>query len=471
MTGGTKLINKENLLSAFTSTPDNSNSLILDSGARVAVIGGGPAGSFFSYYILDMAERMGIELEVDVYEPRDFSRPAPHGCNMCGGIISETLVQNLAADGINLPPSVVQRGIDSYMLHTDVGRVRIDTPLQEKRIGAVTRGSGPRDIKEMKWESFDGHLQKLTIKKGAKVIHERIATVDIQDGFPQIKTRNGEFHRYDLLTVAGGVNSSITKLFEELEFGYHPPEVTKTFICEYYFGSDMIEKDLGSSMHVFLLNIPRLEFAAIIPKGDYATVCMLGDDIDNELIQSFLNSDEVKGCMPKQWSGELRSCNCLPRINISGAVHPYADRIVFIGDCGITRLYKDGIGAAYRTAKAAASTAIFQGVSANDFEQHYMPICREINRDNSIGKLNFLVTKLIQKLQFTRRGLLRMTSIEQTLPGDDRRMSMVLWDMFTGSAPYLEIFKRTLHPKFLVVFLWNLVLAFFHLDRRHLQDS
>ena len=133
------MIIKENPLSAFTSTPEFSNSLVLDSGARVAVIGGGPAGSFFSYYLLDMAERMSIELEVDVYEPRDFSRPAPHGCNMCGGIISETLVQNLAADGINLPPSVVQRGIDSYMLHTDVGRVRINTPLQEKRIGPRNR--------------------------------------------------------------------------------------------------------------------------------------------------------------------------------------------------------------------------------------------------------------------------------------------------------------------------------------------
>jgi hypothetical protein len=217
-------------------------------------------------------------------------------------------------------------------------------------------------------------------------------------------------------------------------------------------------------MHVFLLNIPRLEFAAIIPKGDYATVCMLGDDIDNELIDAFLDSEEVKGCMPADWQGARRSCNCLPRINVAGAAHPYADRIVFIGDCGVTRLYKDGIGAAYRTAKAAASTAIFQGVSADDFQQHFMPICKEISRDNAIGKLNFLVTKLIQKLRFTRRALLRMTRLEQKKEGEERRMSMVLWDMFTGSAPYLEIFKRTLHPKFLGVFLWNLLLALFHLD-------
>jgi flavin-dependent dehydrogenase len=456
---------QEVLTTAFTDSTGESKQ-VLDSGSRVGVIGGGPAGSFFSFYILDMAERLGIDIQVDVYEPRDFSRVAPQGCNMCGGIISETLVQNLAADGINLPPTVVQRGIDSYMLHTDVGKVRIDTPIQEKRIGAVIRGSGPRDIKVMKWVSFDGYLQKLTMEKGANIIHERISAVDIKNGLPHVKTRKGAFESYDLLTVAVGVNSSVAKLFEKIDFGYHPPETTKTFICEYYLGSDVIEDVLGSSMHVFLLNIPRLEFAAIIPKGDYVTVCMLGQDIDNDLIKAFLNSDEVKGCMPETWIGEMRSCYCLPRINVAGANQPYTDRIVFIGDCGVTRLYKDGIGAAYRTAKAAASTAIFQGVSSDDFEQYFMPICKGISRDNSIGKLNFMATKLIQKLQFTRRAMLRMTILEQEKGGYECRMSMVLWDMFTGSAPYLEIFKRMLHPKFLGIFIWNLVLAFFNIDKR-----
>jgi flavin-dependent dehydrogenase len=462
--GGSKM-NTQDALSSAAGTSAGANQLVLDSGSRVAVIGGGPAGSFFSFYILDMAERLGVDIQVDVYEPRDFSKPAPQGCNMCGGIISETLVQNLAADGINLPPTVVQRGIDSYILHTDVGVVRIDTPLQEKRIAAVSRGSGPRDIKVIKWASFDGYLQKLTVEKGANIIHERITTVDIKEGIPQIKTRKGDFQSYDLLTVAVGINSSVGKLFEKLDIGYHPPQATKTFICEYYLGSDVIENELGSSMHVFLLNIPGLEFAAIIPKGDYATVCMLGDNIDQELINAFLSSDEVTDCMPEQWLGMQRSCNCLPRINVAGARLPYFDRIVFIGDCGVTRLYKDGIGAAYKTAKASASTAVFQGVSAADFEQHFKPTCTEIRRDNFIGKLNFMATKLIQKLRFTRRALLRMTMLEQTKEPRERRMSTVLWDMFTGSAPYLEIFKRMLHPKFLGIFIWNLILAFFNLDK------
>jgi len=428
----------------------------LDDGSQIGVIGGGPAGSFFSIFLLDMAERVGIDLEVDVYEPRDYSRPGPSGCNMCGGIISETLVQILATEGINLPPTVVQRGIDSYMLHMDIGSVYIETPLREKRIGAVYRGPGPRDIKEIKWGSFDDYLQKLSIQRGANIIQSRVDQVTWLDGKPQIKTRDGQIKQYHLLSIATGVNSSALRMFQDLELDYKPPQTTKTYIREFYIGEETIGNVLGSSMHVFLLDIPRLEFAAIIPKGDYVSMCLLGEEIDKELVQSFLNTPVVKQCFPSDWDLEQFSCQCSPRINVRSAFQPYADRFVFIGDTGTTRLYKDGIGAAYRTAKAAATTAIFQGVSAHDFGQYYWPTCQTIENDNKIGKVIFLVTRLIQKQRFARRAILRMTSDEQKKEGTQRRMSTVLWDMFTGSAPYQDILVRTLHPAFWIRFLSNL---------------
>src|SRR5512141_280363 len=104
----------------FSSRPGRKakTSMSLENGSRVAVIGGGPAGSLFSYFLLGLAERMDLDLKVDIYEPRDFSLAAPQGCNMCAGVISETLVQNLATEGINLPASVVQKAVNSYVLHT-----------------------------------------------------------------------------------------------------------------------------------------------------------------------------------------------------------------------------------------------------------------------------------------------------------------------------------------------------------------
>ncbi len=433
--------------------------LQLDDGSRVGVIGGGPAGSFFSIFLLDLADRMGVDIQVDIYEPRDYTRPGPAGCNMCGGIISETLVQNLAAEGINLPSTVVQRGIDSYMLHMDVGSVRIETPLQESRIGAVYRGPGPRDLKEVKWGSFDGFLQNLAIEKGANVINLRVDEILWAGDLPQVKIRKGEPQTYDLVTISVGVNSASRKLIANLNFDYEPPKTTKTFIQEYYLGEEQIQEVMGSSMHVFLLDLPRLEFAAIIPKGDYVSVCLLGEDIDKELIANFMNSTEVKNVFPPGWDFDARSCNCSPRINISGARQPYDDRIVFIGDSGVTRLYKDGIGAAYRTAKSAATTAVLQGISAENFKEYYWPACRKIEIDNMIGQMMFMVTRIIQGQQIARRAVLRMTANEQKKADSKKRMSMVLWDMFTGSAPYRDIFIRTLSPAFLARLVGDLAIS------------
>lgn len=438
----------------------------LNDGSRVAVIGGGPAGSFFSYFLLDMAKKVGRKIQVNIYEPRNFNQPGPAGCNMCAGVVSETLVQYLAAEGINLPPTVVERGIDSYVLHMDVGSVRIETPLHEKRIATLYRGLGPRDLRETKWGSFDNYLLTLATDKGAYLIGQRVVEVGRDEGRLYLKAQNGPPVSYDLLIVAVGVNTAALKLFEGLGFGFKPPRMAKCFVREYFLGEKTVEKYVGSSMHAFLLNIPGLEFAALIPKGDYVTLSLLGEEINQNLLQIFLNYPAVKRCLPLNFPFDQVACWCAPRINVRGSVQPFGDRIVFIGDCGVTRLYKDGIGAAYRTAKAAATTALFQGVSAEDFRHHYWPVCRALETDNLIGKVIFTVIRQIQKRGFARRAVLRMVSREQqgqVYP--ERGMSLVLWDIFTGSAPYREVFLRTLHPAYWTRFLRNLLGSLWPLAR------
>ena len=52
-----------------------------------------------------------------------------------------------------------------------------------------------------------------------------------------------------------------------------------------------------------------------------------------------------------------------------------------------------------------------------------------------------------------------MTALEQQEEGRLRRMSQVLWDVFTGSAPYGAVLTRTLHPGFLGRLVWSLASA------------
>lgn len=435
----------------------------LDDGSRVAVVGGGPAGSLFAYFVRRLADSIDLDVAVDVFEPRLFTHHGPAGCNHCGGVVSESLVQLLATEGINLPPGVVQRGIESYMLHTDVGDVRIATPGREKRIASVFRGNGPRDAQNVDATGFDRYLLDLASSTGANVVRKLVSGIVPEGHRVALRTPEGSAGTYDLVAIAVGVNSRLLNDLGTAAPSYRPPEGLRTFICEFDVGEDTVRECLGDSMHVFLLDIPRLEFAALIPKGSIMTLCVLGEDVDERLIEALLASPEVAGCFPDRIVPPP-ACHCFPRINNGAAVRPFADRLVWIGDCGVSRLYKDGLGSAYRTSKAAAKTAVFHGVAASDFEAHFWPECHALIVDNAIAKMVFAVTMLIQKVRFVRRGVVRMTAIEQASRGADKGMSSVLWDVFTGSAPYREILLRTLRPAFSATLVWNVVAG--NLNRR-----
>ena len=445
---------RHRLLNGSAGTLPPASRLPLNDGDRVAVIGGGPAGSFFSFFLLRIAEAVGLRLHVDIYEPRHFVHTGPGGCNHCGGVVSESLVQVLAAEGISIPPSVIQSSIDSYVIHMDVGSVRLNHLSNEGRIAALHRGNGPRGGNGVAGRSLDAYLLSLAMERGATHVPKLVSGLGSVDGVPAVITTDGARSAgYQLVAVASGVNSNLVPLL-----GQPPgPRTTRTYICEFRANPEQIRKSLGNSMHVFLLDLPRLEFAALVPKEGTITMCLLGDAIDDDLIQAFLTSPEVRNCLPDEISRAV--CNCSPLINIAGTDPPFADRMVYVGDAGVTRLYKDGIGAAFRTAKAAAEVAALVGVASEDFQAHYLPTCRGIEADNRIGKVIFEGSTVFKKLRFLRRAVLSMTIREQKRYSPQRPMSMVLWNLFTGSAPYQAILAQALHPHFVGGMVRDLVAA------------
>jgi flavin-dependent dehydrogenase len=432
---------------------DEERDFTLQDGSRIAVVGGGPAGSFFSYFLLKMANAIDLDIKVDIFEPRSFQYCGPAGCNHCGGIVSELLVQTLAAEGIVLPRSVVQRAVESYVVHMDVGDVEIESPVHEQRIAALYRGNGPREGGDASLESFDGYLQGMAMGQGANIVRKLITHVSSRDGLPHLRFADGESESYDLVTVAAGVNSNFINMLDDLPGDFEPPKTTRGYICEFHSTKEEILRILGKSVHVFLLDIPRFEFAAIIPKGEFATVVMVGEDLDQELVHKFLNDPVVRRAFPTDRIPCV--CSCSPLINLGPRKRPYGDRVVMVGDSGITRLYKDGIGAAFRTGKAAATAAVFHGVSSEDFAKHYWPTCKKIINDNRVGKVMFATNAIMKNSRLTRQAMLTMAQREQAKADVKPHMSSLLWNMFTGSAPYVEMFRGTLHPGF----IYNLLLS------------
>ena len=170
----------------------------------------------------------------------------------------------------------------------------------------------------------------------------------------------------DLVIGAFGVNSTAAKMFEGMDFGYQEPPSVTAAICEIKMGEDVVASHFGNSIHLFLLPDKGIKFAAMVPKGPYVSLCILGKDLSAKKVDDFLEKPVVKAVLPS--SPYHVECRCLPKMNVGAPKKPFTDRIVMCGDAGSTRLFKDGLGAAYLMGKAAAKTAVFQGVGERDFE-------------------------------------------------------------------------------------------------------
>ena len=412
-----------------------------------------------AYFLIQMAARMNLSITVDLFEKKDFSELGPKGCNHCGGIISESLIQMLAMEGVVLPYSVVQRGIEAYVVHADGRRVKITAPSNETRIASVYRGSGPKGAEGITWLGFDDYMLKVVIASGGNLIRSAVNRVELRGDMPVIHTDTREYGPYDLVVGAVGMNIKSQQLFDNI-VGAEKPDTLRCYISELHLGAEKVRNLLGGAMHVFIQDIEGVEFSAIVPKKEYATICLLGD-IDRDNVMEFLGSDDVQALFASDPDLLAKSCNCLPTINVNGLKRPFADRVALIGDCGVTRLFKDGIGAAYRHSKALASTVVFNGVSDGDFAAHYLPALKKMRRDNNIGKFLFVLVGIINGSKLLRRAAIAMAAREQGTPGGARDMTFLMWNIFTGSAPYQEIGARCLKPQFILRYLGHVVKSLF----------
>ncbi len=59
----------------------------LSNGSQIAIIGGGPAGCFFAHFASRIARDKGIDVNITIFEGKDFCQKGPRGCNMCTGVI------------------------------------------------------------------------------------------------------------------------------------------------------------------------------------------------------------------------------------------------------------------------------------------------------------------------------------------------------------------------------------------------
>lgn len=414
----------------------------LRDGSRIAVVGGGPAGAFFALYLLHYAREHNIHPEITIYERRNFNDLGPKGCKGCAGILSLSLSRNLDELGLTPPENIIQSRITQYAVHSPYTSISISSPEKGIRIDSIYRGGGPRISHYESRISFNNWLLGEALRRGVRLEEKTVSAVHLEKG-AGIEAA-GIRMEYDLVVLASGVNDKPIAVTGQ---GYIPPGLQFMAQAELHAASGRDENALGSVAHVFLIPRSGIIFGALVPKGPFINVSILGRGKEPLSVHNFLNLDLVRSVLPEKYEF---ACNCRPRVLTGIAGSYYADRFVAIGDAAVARLYKDGIGSSSMTAREAARTVVNYGISRRDFQKYYYPLCRSLDRGNFWGNLLF---SLNDKVKNSRTFILaqnRLIGDEQRNIRGSRSFTRAAWGMFSGSYSYGSIAWMTLNPVSLI---------------------
>ena len=435
-----------------------SKSLSLRDGSRIAIIGGGPAGAFFAHFAQKYAEELGINTTITIFDGKDFLLRGPKGCNLCAGVISESLNAKLRDEGIFLPDKRIINQLEGYCLHAEGRTIYLShTDNKTDRINTVFRGNGPRFSSFPDIISFDDFIMTWAVDMGTQIIPHPVWDISFPESTSDPLTISygqkdiPKSYTADLVVCAFGVNTYLMTKMQDLGFVYTPPKTLVTYQAEILLGDDQISHLFGNVIHVYMPKSKNIRYASIIPKGDYITITLIGKkDASPDILEEFLELKEIQDKV----STLKPHCLCYPRITISTAKNPYTDRLILVGDASFSRHYKNGIESAFLTAQLAAETSFKHGIDARAFRTHYIKLARKkIRNDNRFGRLLFWINDIISAVPILTQSYFAVAKKKDSSVA--KRMRSILWNMFTGNIPYKDIFKISMNFRLQLSLLWT----------------
>jgi flavin-dependent dehydrogenase len=449
---------------------------ILQDGATVLVVGGGPGGTFFAIGLLKRAEQAGRKLNVVIIEKKKELKSgeiAPsacmrEGCNYCAGGISPKLTDVLARDGLALPDDILQSEFESLTVHGDWKNIRLPIP-EGRKMASVFRGSRPRN-RPFRYENFDSYMLEKAAELGATVITGNVHNVRYSDDDKPVATwwtdaakSKEESLEADFLVLAAGINRTgqtgsngdpLSQSLREFIPEFRPPKVRKALICELAADDNCLGL-MSGELHFIQYGSKSLkvEMSSLMPKAGYITVVMLGQCVDRaspsdnqRIIKEFLELRHIRRLLPGKVDISPL-CLCNPNMTVGVASHPYGHRTAVVGDMVFARLYKDGILSAYLTASALADSVLDTGIDKQSLKKRYWPVIKRFRRDTTYGRFVFLLSRVAFGHPILSRMLYQAISTERrTKPHGKRRLANLLWKLASGDDSYARIFASMFHP-------------------------
>ena len=439
------------------------------NGDRVAIVGGGPAGSFFAIHLLREARRLNRHLDVVIVEKRGpadlaFDDFQCRGCNFCAGLISPRLNEILEECGLVAPAEIIQGRIDYVWIHGQWKNLRLRVP-KDKQMYSVFRGSLP-GRRTGRRVGFDGFLLGEAVKEGARIQYGEVQAIAYgASGMPELTMRAPSGEKFSLdasfVSIATGINAhcgfdygddGFIASIKRLNPSFVPGKTRKALIFELDVGEDFLERNMNREIYFIEYGSKHLtlEHTALIPKGRFLTVVMIGKCIDEavlprdsrQIVRDFLTLPQIDRILPGIAAAPL-ACACAPRMTVTPAAFPFGDRFAIIGDAVGSRLYKDGLYSAHTTASRLAETLLHEGIDKQALARGYGKTVKWLVADNRFGRIVFAVNRVAFTMPVVSRIMYQAFATEHKVRDErSRPLSIVLWKIASGTADYREVLRE-----------------------------
>jgi flavin-dependent dehydrogenase len=425
--------------------------MVLDAGSKVAVIGGGPSGSFFAIHLLQQAKQANRDIAVTIIEknsaPEHNKMPKRHQhCNYCAGVISPRLHDRMKQIGIRLPRELICEEYTHIWMHGLWKNFPVRIPPGQ-RLYSVFRGTLPLNGEDH-LSGFDSFLLSKAMEAGANVVAGEV--MDIQYTYSQkplltVCAASGEKFTIesDFSLIATGINPNagivfrkhrLFKSYQKINPRYRAPKVRRTLIFELKPGRAYIKKYMDREIYYIESGSKalHLDHIALVPKGEYLTVALVGECIDNaslrqdteNIIDDFLSLPQIKMILPHlTLKNAPVSCICRPYMAVGSSQMPYGERIAVVGDAFGARLYKDGLYSAMVASQALAETVIHKGIDKISLSEGYGSAVKWLKQDIRYGRL------LFASIQMAFRSPLLSRIIYQTFATEMKFREMKKWPL------------------------------------------
>lgn len=383
----------------------------------------------------------GSDVTVFLFEPKRFGEHL----NQCLGVLSPPLLSILSSDfGVELPRSLIQREISGYVLSCPTNEVILDCESEGELSHAVRR------------VQFDALLLETARERGVNHVASRVTDIELSPDSVMVYSDSGNW-RVDAVIGAFGLDYAAARVFAK-RTAYRPPVPIETVVTKIHpAGLDRVTDLLSDRIYVYLPSVRRIEFGALVPKGNHISIVVAGKDVRSVDMDAFLALPEVAKMLPPGCAASGYYKGSFPLGLASGI---YGDRYVVVGDAaGLVRPFKGkGINTALLTGRLAALTMLEKGVSAAALKSFYDG-CADLKADVAYGRF----VRLLATFTSNHLSMHRVISLAKRRPD----VKQALFDCVSGSRPFKDIVKRNLNLPFVAQVLnATLVHGWAHRTRR-----